>query len=216
MKLHHLLLLCALGLFLGSCKTSTTPGDTATLQQLFPLSVGNWWSYHTLEYNNDGTPSADYLDTLNILRTEVFQNIQGFVLAFTHSGDPGFLYYSGADLFSEQDPPGSETPYMFLHYPMNTGQAIVVRDTTYSDGNRDQELFIFRGIESVAVPAGSFSCHHFTRLSISASSNNTPDSSSSDFYYSPGIGLVKNMQSYTSLGQKVTSPITTLTGYGKK
>jgi hypothetical protein len=199
MKLHHLLLLCAFAIFLGGCKSSTSPGDPTTIQQLFPLAYGNYWTYDQKVFNSDGSIQNETTQTNEIIGTQPVHGHQGFNADF--GSGAGILYFSGSDLLQVQS--DSSVPQVMLHYPMYMGQTITLQDTTIVFKvdtavleilSQNVQLTFHSAGDQVIVPAGTFSCYHFENRSITAYQGGTygkTDTSSLHLYYSPGVGLIR-------------------------
>lgn len=194
MKLHHLLFLSAFALFFGSCKSATSAGDSTTIQQLFPMLVGNVWTYNDLQYDQSGAVTGEDTTQLHITGKRNFAGNDAFFLAILGPGGPdsGLIYYAGSDLFSvsslNQQVPRSQR---VLRYPMAAGETLIMHDTTYADTSRSERVLVFRGAgESVTVPAGTFSCYHFDNISIYGKPSSFDTTSKEMLYFAPNIGYI--------------------------
>jgi hypothetical protein len=161
------ILLCAVSL-LPSCKSGTSPSASNTsIQDIFPLKVGNSWVYAVTEYSSDGTVKGTFPDTIRIVGSTTSQGAPAF--EYTQQGaDTLLFYYSGSsDLYSVQRGNAS----IALHYPMNIGDTYVLSDSIYPSGFEDKYVLILQSNnESVTVPAGSFSSVHYDQLEIEGTS----------------------------------------------
>lgn len=214
MKVQYLLLLCSFVLFFGSCKNATTP-DTATIEQLFPMSVGNSWTYHSQSFNQDGSISKDTtLAWLTITGTQQYQGHLAYITAFGGGSDQSLLFYSGSDLMQVSSSSPSSAPQSILHYPMNSGSTFTFRDTTYPDGRVDRSLLVLRGKnENVTVPAGSFSCYHFETLDVYGMPSSLDTGYSEDLYFASNVGWIQGKSYSRNNGVRYLGSMQSLKSY---
>ena len=194
-KIHFSLkiIFCITAFFFASCKSSTAPHDGTTIEQLYPMSYGNYWIYENQTYNPDGSITDDITQTTEITGTKNFNEHPGFLADFGNGSPPITFFYSGSDLYEVA--PGSidPTPFLILRYPMNSGEVFVVPDTANHNSNPDQQQIIFRGSnEPVTVSAGTFNCYHFSELFLSGTRALSDTSEVQELFFSAGIGLIEN------------------------
>ena len=166
---------------------SSEPDENVTIQQLFPLNVGNVWALSREEYNADG--SVEGRDTLRITidSAGVLNGRQGFY-STNPDGELFFVYYSGNDMYSYG--PSRDRTDLILHLPENFNEDFVTADTTYSGGYHSKSIMkLVSKNAPVTVPAGSFSTFKFE--SIHLYGQGVLDTSSmSVLHFAPGVGLV--------------------------
>ena len=91
-----LILIAGYVLIFAGCKSATSPSGGVLIQQMFPLSVGDTWTYRDRFYNPDGTISqTDDTMTVNIV---THQQINGNDVYSSNLGS-GFYYGGSNDLF---------------------------------------------------------------------------------------------------------------------
>jgi len=187
---------------LSSCKNTTdsssgTPAS-ATKQDLFPLSVGNHWTYHTKGYDLN---TIDTTYTILIANEETYQGHDAFAYTASNYWNDGIYYRSNSDIYNVV----STTSTFLLRYPMSVGASIVVLDTVYSNGQFNKLTFILKDSnEAVLVPAGTFICYHYDQVQV----DGTPsmiDTNTKSFFYSPGVGLVQQKNYQKSYSMKTTN-----------
>jgi hypothetical protein len=174
-------------LLLIGCSDDPVPSN-GTIQQLFPLAIGNSWKVQVVEYDDLGNVEA--IDTMSL-------TIDSAGTSFGHSGffassqKPIFLYYNnGVDLLSQN--PNNKTDYkMVLRYPMAVNEIVITEDTTYPNGYRSQSLFkMISENTPVSVPAGTFNCVVYMDYNLYG--KGTLDTTSIDIQsFAFGTGYVK-------------------------
>lgn len=193
MKIFYFSIISLIGLgVLSSCKDSGSSGGiNSSIQDIFPLTTGNHWTYHLTEFLNTGTIRSESSYDVLIRSNQTFQGM----LAFEYSlqGDTSgkmLIYYLGtSDVYTVRN---STSFFHALHYPMNVGETFVIKDTTDSGGNIQKEIFILRGAsEPISVKAGSFTCLHFDRIAISGNSAKQDTNSIQKMYYASGKGMIE-------------------------
>lgn len=202
-----LLVLCA-AITLSSCSDDPAASG-GTIQQLFPMTIGNSWKMQYIGYDTNGV--IDEIDTMDLVidsAGSVFGH-QGF---FASSGDPenSFLYYNNTDLRS-QDPDNESDNEFIIRYPMATNEIIIIDDTTYPDGYRRQSLFkMISENTPVTVPGGTFNCVVFMDYNLYG--KGSLDTTSYDiFSFAFGTGYVKQDSYYrNSTSEMIHSNTTAL------
>ena len=180
-----MLLICS-GIYLG-CDSTSSPTDDYTIQNIFPLKVGNTWTLHRVDYNQDGSIAEEYDDTLSIDSSGIAGGHSGFYFNFADGG--AFVYYSGTDLmrYSEQ----SDRSSLMLRYPMELNKDLVLRDTTYQDGYRSKEtLRLVAKDFQVAAPAGTFNCLKYEITNMSGPDTAFVTSSMDNIYFAANVGFI--------------------------
>jgi hypothetical protein len=182
--------LLSVSLIIG-CSEDPTPSSN-TIQQLFPMAVGNSWKMQVVDYDTNGVPSD--IDTMDLV-IDSAGTVFGHSGFFTVAGETGFLYYNGADLRS-QNPSHESDNQMVLRYPMAVNEIVITEDTTYPNGYRSQSLFKMVSENTpVTVPAGTFNCVVYMDYNLYG--KGTLDTTSIDILsFSFGKGYIKQESYY--------------------
>jgi len=191
----NLILLGAL-ILVGSCAKNDPPVDKQQ-KPLFPLSIGNNWSYVETFYDGDYTDSQT--DQLNVLGSYTIDGITGFALNEYKKGYPISLL--------ENDKEGNLVEHFFnndklvhttILFKKNVkkGDSWAYKDVVYSDSTHSSAYNIEDVIVTcvttdtiITVPKGDFHCIGFS-YDEGKQSNGDPENTI--FYFlSENIGLVK-------------------------
>lgn len=178
-------------LFFNGCKNSTSPSNTS-IQDVFPLKIGDKWVYHIQNFLSNGATFVDTTTEIFILRQADYQGNSAFVYSLddTNSIDnKNIVYYDAtSNVIMLKD--GYATT--MLHYPMKENESLTLHDTTYSNGTIKREILVLReSNEPVSTPAGNFICLHYDDLSIRETSNISDTGYKAMLYFSIGTGLVQ-------------------------
>ncbi len=172
-------------IFFG-CKSNPVSAQGGSIQDIFPLKVGDSWTYRQKDFDTSG---AVGIDTTGVISVNGEETYNGFH-AYHYTIDSGFvlLYYSGSDLYSI-DPSSTFTPEIILHYPMNIGESRV-KDTTLNGTSFRETVTLLQNSEAVITVAGTFQAVHFLTVDAYLFPNIADTVSIVDTYYAPGVGLV--------------------------
>ncbi|HET9135176.1 MAG TPA: hypothetical protein VFO76_00955 [Candidatus Kapabacteria bacterium] len=182
-------------------------GSTAiTGKQLLPLKVGNVWTYHNQEWNDDGSVNEDDVKQITILRDTTFDGHPAFYsIAFDK---PAVFYYVGNDLYNQS--------YDAFQIPQKLGEEVIVDDTSSASSTRNSILLRSSNIP-VTVPAGNFNCVQIDALRFFKNASGQLDSNSIDSkYYAQNIGMIKEELVVFPQGHRHTFRILQLTNYELK
>lgn len=183
--------LLSVSLLIG-CSEDPVPSSN-TIEQLFPMAVGNSWKMQLVDYDTNGV--VESIDTMN-LTIDSAGTVFGHTGFFTDAnGESGFLYYNGPELRT-QDPDHESDNDMILRYPMGVNEIVITRDTTYPDGYRSQSLFkMISENTPVSVPGGIFNCVVYMDYNLYG--KGTLDTTSIDiFSFAFGKGYIKRDSYY--------------------
>lgn len=178
-----------MSVFSGCSEDSATP-NTYTIQNVFPLKVGNKWTYQNTYYNLDGS-----IDTTNgsdsviflVDSAIVYNSIPAYAMTIV---EKSIMYYLNTDLFMVDQFSGN--PRLILRYPMNINETILIKDTTYSSGGRSKNILRYVSDNvSITVPAGTFNCINYEQISLNGEKDALDTTFRSNIYLSFGIGLIK-------------------------
>jgi hypothetical protein len=137
------LVLCA-AITLSSCSDDPAASGR-TVQELFPLKVGNSWKMLDTDYD----PSGNIIDTDTLLIT----------IDSPANDELGFLYYNNNIDVRYQDPDDEHDNDLLIRYPMPPNEILITLDTTYQDSSRKRSLLkLVSENTPVSVPAGTFNC----------------------------------------------------------
>jgi hypothetical protein len=205
---------------------ATGPGDTS---QYFPAAQGDKWSFnYVTDYPSALSPTG--IVDLSVNGTKTIQGVTAtvFTRADPTAASGGYDQYfyvngGGVTLLGNSDPSDSLTPlivpYVELLFPVQVGPVSSLTGTKLPFGkdpsgnavtlNLTQSIANV-AVESVDVPAGSFSSAMRQTTSISAtafdSGQSAPTVSAADtIWIVPGIGQVKDQSSASGNGTSISS-----------
>lgn len=209
------------------------PGDES---QYFPIAQGNVWSFNYTTYDSDAI-AASAIVGLKVNGTKALQGVTGTILRRTdptlQSGGYDQYFYvnhGGVSLLGTSDSSDTITPqiapYAELLFPVQVGPVSTVtavnlpfgRDSSGNTVTVDLTQTISNAaIESVDVPAGSFTNALRQTTSVNAPAHDRGQSSPSVsdnqiIWMVPGIGEVKEQVSISG-GATTTTSYSELRGY---
>jgi hypothetical protein len=190
-------LVSCLTTLITACSDSNSPTATnngVTVQELFPMSIGNKWTYHYQEWNDDGSVNEDHPAEITVDSNSYLQNQSAFAL--TVFGKPTFLYYVGnSKLVNAKD-----TSYALVS-GLNIGTEQLLEDTN----------------APVTVEAGTFTCYRFDDVTRIKNNAGGLDSNGIDsWYYGIGKGMIKEELVVFPQGKRHTFRIVGLVSYSVK
>jgi len=176
---------------LVGCGDSTSTSSNETIQQVFPLKVGNQWIYSYQEFQNDGGLRID--DTSRFFITDESSFLGHTAFTILVNGDTSkqvmFYYVGQSDLYSVEL---GQYIFIQLRYPINIGKSVALLDTIYPNGDTRKEFIVLRSKnESIIVPAGAFTCLHFDDIKIGGPPDQIDTLTMAREYYALDKGLVK-------------------------
>lgn len=182
-----ILLLFACLSYLG-CETSSGGGPLGeTIQNVFPMKVGNSWSYLATSYHVNGGIAEQDTFRFSIDSAGTVNGHAGFYASLF---GVGFLYYSGNDLMA--DDLTGDKPQFWMRYPMEVGEEIVLKDTVNGSYREKDIVRLVSKNTTITVPAGTFTCIWYKTTGMDNTLNGTFDTTTtSDFYVALGVGLIK-------------------------
>jgi hypothetical protein len=158
------------------------------------MSIGNKWTYHYQEWNDDGSVNEDHPAEITVDSNSYLQNQSAFAL--TVFGKPTFLYYVGnSKLVNAKD-----TSYALVS-GLNIGTEQLLEDTN----------------APVTVEAGTFTCYRFDDVTRIKNNAGGLDSNGIDsWYYGIGKGMIKEELVVFPQGKRHTFRIVGLVSYSVK
>jgi hypothetical protein len=179
--------------FIG-CSSSSAPTDAVTMQTLFPMSVGNTWTYLAIDHNASN-PSDTTVGTIKVVGLGTYGSSTTYrIVNFDGDTSQFFFLNGGQELWAAQgQTSGGIQPYFAMRYPMPAGDSVVSSDTTYQGGYRYRELYYFRSKNAIInTGTRNYTCYQFESISTSSQSATDPlqVTGSDELYFAPGIGLV--------------------------
>jgi hypothetical protein len=221
-------LLCATmiaSMCVGCSSSSTEPTAGTNIQTLFPMKVGNTWTYQNINFG--ATMNDTSAMTVLVYANGTFGTTAGFYVSATDTAqgepDSNFFYFAagGTKLYSVRDlmalTPRSDLSFQ---YPMPAGDSLVMRDTIYSDSSHSRSVtYLISKAESITTPAGSFSCVHFLTNKYYADPGAQLTLEGTDhIYLAPNVGVVQEKLAYlnSSTGVIALEFQTTLQSYSLK
>lgn len=177
-------------LCLGGCSEEPTTSQTQyTIQDVFPLTVGNNWRYAVHSYDKNGTTTDIDSSTISVDSTIG----TGSNIAFwTQLGDdkPHLMYYSGPELIAYEND-GTLSDVRFK-YPMSVNEVIVLEDTVRSSGTHYRKtMSLISDNTPITVPAGTFDCITYEYLSMSGKGSALDTTSMMQYHMGFGVGIVQ-------------------------
>lgn len=194
-----LIVVLSVSFFYGCSDDAITP-NTYTIQDVFPLKVGNAWTYAVHDSVELGVPN-DYTLKITIDSAITHQGIPGFAGSIGRVGSfgsNGIFYYSGPNLYSYN--PMYNSGQLVVRYPMSINESVVTFDTLYDDGHRQKEYMRYSyDNTSITVTAGTFGCIVYDTFGLYGTEGTVLDTTSKGKqYYSFDVGLVKDIDSSKS------------------
>jgi hypothetical protein len=178
------LLICITYLFLvASCSDKST-NIPSTPQSIFPMSVGNSWTYNNYTFDKIKKDSMIFnkSETLNIDSFLIINNEKWYHGIF----DDEYLFTNRSDGFwrlaqNDNHEYIIDSAELFIKYPTSIGDKVYLKDK--KNPLETVELNV-----TVSVPAGTFNCVKYKYHSGDDSTYNMTE----NMYLSPRIGLVKD------------------------
>jgi len=173
-----------------------------TIEDLYPLRIGNTWSYDYMPPPSDQTLFRAYILNEEITDTARYLNHKLFKIS--QHGIPKYnLYYDSTTVIRYT----ADTTYSFktplLHWPLKVGESIAFLDTVYDGSYLHKIVFFLKDTKApVTTKAGSFECYHFQQVTLRGD-NIHPDTALTDLWYAKGTGLVKTRYSKIADGKTV-------------
>lgn len=189
MKKLLLVLAAIAAISLSSCSENTSPEESYTIRQLFPLKTGNSWTYDAIDYDSSGNVRSRDSIIITITGETTFNGKQAYIAVLAPEIDSAILFYDGDAIYSSE---GSDpTPDIFLKLPTDVNKPIIVRDTTYSDSTRSMDQFVLKSKSTqVSVPAGTFKCYTMHEEYYYGPDSALKNESYSKFDLAPNVGLI--------------------------
>lgn len=196
-----------------------TGGGAATgdVGNYLPMAVGNRWLYQQDEAVDLGVVEHN-ANLEKISGTTLVAGQEALLRHFAWLAPNRGMYFelsqakTPTGLVSVLDPatsPGGLSQMLLLRLPLAAGDSYIARDytglvsTTESDGDGQPEHIDFRatvdvlGVESVTVPAGTFTAmkvrtQTLYRVNYSADGSSHTVTATATDWYAPGVGRVRN------------------------
>jgi hypothetical protein len=185
---------------LAGCSEDTIVSNSHTVQEVFPLHVGNNWKYLWNEYGVLGDIIRRDTDFVHVDSVTSYNGKPAFAL----NGSMIYLY-SGNDLMyvSSYNTTG-ESPLIILRYPVKVNESITVSDTTDPSGHQVLRTIRLASVDSIiTVPAGTFKCLFYETYRIQGRAGELDTFFISQEYYALGVGRIKgNHYAYHNNGVK--------------
>jgi hypothetical protein len=164
-------------------------------KSIVPLKVGNNWRYHWAHFNLLGDTLLRQENYISVIKDTAIASERWYMIR-TNYGDT-----ISTESFAINRSDGlyrffrlSLTPRLDLPYPANVGTTVVRRDTFDSGLMVSLDsAYVESTNKSVTVPAGTFNSYLYHRTNIFTKTMDSyvyRDTSSSEEYYTPGVGLV--------------------------
>ena len=215
----QLLIICLA--FFGACHSATeisqSPNLPGTIQDMYPLAIGNHWLYDVTDFKING--SVDHTDTVDQLvkDTFVFNGHKAFL--YQENSDSthleGIYYPNSYEVDGAAFLCNPQHSDFILSYPMPFGGTHVVLDTLVGNEPLRNEFILKDTGVTVRVDAGTFKCVQFDYVIFTVLDNFHPMDSIfiESIFVAPGIGIVKKEQFTRRNGIRVLDYIWTLRKY---
>ncbi len=162
------------------------------MADLFPLTVGDLWTYHHQEFRDDGSISLDVNQDELVRSQLVFRGTPTFEISIAGDTLKDLQrYISGTCLYVLTN--ANKVPHLIceLFYPSAIGKTIVLSDTTTPSQYETRLIMILRSAtEQVTVPAGTFSCAHFDEYLLQGNPAALDTIPLFSLYLASGVGKV--------------------------
>jgi len=133
------------------------------------------------------------MQTTEIIDTPLFNGHAAFAVDYGDGSPVTLDYYSGSGLFTVPPSKNNPTAFMIMKYPLDSGETLIVFDSTTPDKNRNLVKMIYQGDKkTVTVPAGTFSCYQYDVISLEGIRPKLDTVGKQEYYLSPGIGIIEN------------------------
>lgn len=143
---------------------------------IMPLELGNWWSYNVYGLDTaQNTLRQMLLDTLMVISDTTVNQERWFHIGGLQGTEGWVINREDGFWFA---PPGQK-PFLFAKYPADVGD-------TFSSviGNANAHTTVAGiGVE-VKSPAGTYYCYKYSQKV-------EPSNAVTNYYFAPGVGLVK-------------------------
>ena len=203
---------------IGCSDDPPVPEPKPTIQQIFPMKVGDIWVY---QRNTIQTGTVDSSTYRFVSTDSSLINSRTYTLEI--DGDTtksGGLYFVGtSDLYSVSFSKGITTMKHLLQYPMEFDNNVLLDyHIRASDFMRIREDLILRqDTTTVATPLGTFHCVYFENVSYMGPTDSFQDTTGIvGLYYAKNIGLVKREEYDYVSGKRVLNRTLQLVSYSLK
>lgn len=143
---------------------------TATLGEIMPLAIGNWWAFQIIDFRNPVVPDTSY-DTIRVVSDTSIQGEQWYIL-----DDSSLLTNRDHGLWRMAE---TGTPYLWLKFPGVIGQ------TYNADPVSGQSVEITDTARFIAIPTlPFFYCYGYLMTYADTSLGDR-------LYFAPRFGPVK-------------------------
>jgi len=145
-----------------------------TLGEIMPMTVGNWWRYHVERWDTLGRETADYYDSIIIVRDTMIEMESWFVdqLGGTYSNRPDGLWKYASD----------GKAYLLAKYPADVGDTYVGCSPYYYPVMPTVEVLALDW--QVTVTPGVYSCYRYYMV------YNAYEPTVYYYYFSPDVGMI--------------------------
>jgi hypothetical protein len=196
MNIRIFLFCASVFLFFFGCKQTTTSAPQSGSSDLYPLNVGNSWTYQTRHFDPTGIKIDDTTGIIQITGTEIFQGHQAFKTLFGDTSTSVLFWHEAPNYYSLSLHSPDQPIQNFLRDPMNIGEVITLSDTTFLGTGRYKVTLKFIGSgEFVTSAAGQFSCLHYERTNYSGPPQYLSIDDVEEDYYAAGIGMILSRDS---------------------
>ena len=187
MKKLSSLLFISLFMISISCDDNSTDGGYYT-NRLIPFKLNNSWEYVHFIYDTSGGILGQNTHLTKVIKDTVISKTHFYAYGnwgdyYTTNGDGVWFY-----LFYQN---GTEEHYLYYKYPCKTNDTY-----SFPFGRPPAIVTVLSTNKSVQVEAGTYSCILY-RFDLEGTD------SYSNFYISPGIGIVKTEHYQTSSHDKI-------------
>jgi hypothetical protein len=170
------LLLIIMGCSKNPASSSARPGPSG--HDLFPMAIGNSWTYETTAYDSAGNVNGSSTATLTMPRDTVVASETWFFYAFHGT----IFWRTRADgVWRMPVVQGvADSPVLYYKYPTIVGDTVTISD----DGTTRQTMATLSLDSAAVTAAGAYRCVLYCQTAVS----NNVLISQEYLYFAPGVG----------------------------
>ena len=162
---------------------SSSPELTETIEDLFPMKIGNYWTYHDQDFENNTDETTPWE-----IRT-IYDTLGHHVYPILNNGIEYDFYYRYEKVYFDID-----RPQLFLQYPLNPGHAAALFGAIQpygSDWMESNMLFCESVNETVDLGFEKFNCIKYSLFNFDGTQNKKDIPDYAYAWFAMHKGLVK-------------------------
>jgi hypothetical protein len=178
-------------IILPGCKSNPASVQGGSIQDIFPLKVGDSWTYRQTDFNPIDSTQNVSTGSISVDSEETYHGFHAYhyILDTLQEISHVLLYFSGSDLYSVDVNDSTSTPQVVLHYPMSIGESRI-HDSIIQGTTIRKTVTLIQNAEPITTLAGAFQTVHFQTVDAYIFQTIIDTSSIADNYYAQGVGMV--------------------------